>query len=553
MRSHEVSQAAAPNRAQNAEPSHTRRTMLCLIALAACYVVLFLPANFTGAKNVNMLAAFGSDEYFLFPRVTRIFSAGPTLVESLKHTFATGGYQYGYPYYLTSALVLLPVRMAFALSGSDADRTAVFMLVLRELSPLWMAVAILLLVYLWTEFESLPRAVLLFLFLGFVPGIFRNNLWWHPDSLAALLVVGTLFCLVKDDLHFGKWFYVAALGCGLATGTKLLGLYFLPVLVVYGVFGRRNRGLELKSLLKAAGLFLLIWASVYVVTNPQLLVPRMAKYILGSYVSEARYGSFGSSAPEAKGPLAWYHETLRASFGFWWFYILLVGAFVAGFVLDQKNRLLYTLTLSWTCCYSGVLLFCVARKFPHYAIPAFLPMFSCVGNPTLWNVRNFQGAKRTRVLLVLALAIVLGGYQFARYLQADLGRYTYTLTREQTSPSLAFYRKLDETLFGKLPGDKRLVVFRDPYVYLAPRDHLDITMKYGSASYADVESIHADLVLLQKDYIEDYSNEAAVEHRWNRDQARASCLFYRDAKNNSLKGFHKLLETEYAIAFARDQ
>lgn len=103
------------------------------------------------------------------------------------------------------------------------------MVVLRQLSVLFMLIAILLLIWLWTEFKSPFRAIFLFVFLGSIPAIVKNNLWLHPDSLVTLFIVLTIVGLVKDNLQFGKWFYLAAVFCGLATGTKILGLFFLPI------------------------------------------------------------------------------------------------------------------------------------------------------------------------------------------------------------------------------------------------------------------------------------------------------------------------------------
>jgi hypothetical protein len=73
------------------------------------------------------------------------------------------------------------------------------------------------LVHRWGEFKSASKSALLFL-LG-IPAVFQNNMFWHPDSLATLLVVLTIFSPVRDDLHFATWFYVAAACCGPAAGS----------------------------------------------------------------------------------------------------------------------------------------------------------------------------------------------------------------------------------------------------------------------------------------------------------------------------------------------
>src|SRR5262249_43426985 len=150
----------------------------------------------------------------------------------------------------------------------EINLTSTGMMVLRELTPLFMVLALLVLVYLWTGFKWFARSVLLFVFLLSIPAVFDNNTWWHPDSMAILFAVLTMFALVKDAFRFGKWFYAAAFFCGLAAGTKVIGLFFVFTLAVYLLWPLLARRYGFQFLFKQGVAFLLLMALGIVLANP---------------------------------------------------------------------------------------------------------------------------------------------------------------------------------------------------------------------------------------------------------------------------------------------
>jgi len=258
---------------------HRRVVLLVLILAATAYVLLFVPANLTGAKDANMLATFQVDEWIQYPFLMQMTTPGDTARETLTNFLVYGHYYYGYPFYLTSALAILPLRatLGFAPLEATASGTTANMLVLRQLSPLFMVIGVLLLVYCWTGFEHLGRSLLVLLLLLTAPAVFDNNLWWHPESLTLLFVALTIFALYRDDLRFGRWFVVAAVACGLAAGTKQSGFWFVLTIAVYLSLRLRSDGL--RATLKRGLLFLGVMALTLIISNPLLLVPSIAREI----------------------------------------------------------------------------------------------------------------------------------------------------------------------------------------------------------------------------------------------------------------------------------
>src|SRR5262249_19938486 len=176
---------------------NNRRTLTALALLSCAYLSAFIPPNLTGAKDYMMVGVFrdelpeyGTDEGVQIQRLALMtqFEASP--YKTLKNMVFYNYYFYGYTFFLSSMLAILPLRLIehfFQMSIS----TSLYMMVLRQLSPIIMVTAILLLVYLWTGFRSASRSVLLFIFLGSIPAVFLNNMFWHPDSLVTLFVVLT--------------------------------------------------------------------------------------------------------------------------------------------------------------------------------------------------------------------------------------------------------------------------------------------------------------------------------------------------------------------------
>ena len=203
-----------------------------------------------------------------YPNVLQILTPGETFNDTRANLFLYEDYHYGYPFYALSALVLLPVRLIY---GSDmSQHMQLNLTILREMiSLLPMILAAGVLVYLQTRFKSTAKSVALFLFLLTVRGVVRNHIWWwHPDALAVLFVVLTLFCLDRDRLRFGRYFYFAAFFCGLSIAIKLLGFFFFLTIGVYILAGLLSKQIKPGRAAFVSALFVLVMASVTVFSNP---------------------------------------------------------------------------------------------------------------------------------------------------------------------------------------------------------------------------------------------------------------------------------------------
>jgi hypothetical protein len=520
-----------------------KRTLITLLAIGAVYFVLFIFPNVKGSADQNMLSVFAPDEFAQYPHVIRMLTPGKTLAETAFNIIVYRHFYYGYPFYLISAITLLPLRLLHALQN-----TPMVMLTLRQLiSVLPMIAAIMVLVFVQTRFRLFWTSLVLFLLLLSVPALVHNDMWWHPDSLTILFIALTFLFLDLDDLSFGKFFWLAAIATGLAVGTKVIGLFFFIAIPTYIAWGFFTKRINLRRALVVAVLFVAVMVATVVVTNPLLLVPEGRARILATQQQQRAAMSFGWSVAYAKGPLAWF-PVIKEYYGQWFFIGLAFVAAILGAVKSSR-RLLYVLILTWSVPYFLYVLFVIVIKPSHFLLPITLPLFSCLA-----FIMPFDGVQAGRSLPARWLswgAMALIAIQFISNAVFGYSQYTEELFREQTSDSLKFYAALERDNLACLPASRHPLIYRDVRAYVPVSDRWDVDMKWGLVDYDYIEQLNPDVVVLQQQRIKDYTLAENVENAADPAQMDRTYRFYNDASQGKLEGYRLLLEDDFGIAFAR--
>jgi hypothetical protein len=528
--------------------SRRERTGLLVISLfLTLYVLVFIPPNLTGAKDPNMLAAFQIDEWLQYPHVMRMTTHGETFTETLTNIFVYRHYFYGYPFYLSSALAILPLRAAAGFVPLEASiaSTSVIMVVLRQLSPLLMVIAVALLVYNWTGFARPLQSLLVVVLLLSVPAVFANNLWWHAESLVVLLVAVTIFALNRDNLRFGRWFAVAAVACGLSAGTKQVGFWFFLTVAVYLALGWRRGGWSVT--IRRGALFAGLMALTIIVSNPLLVIPEYAGQIIDTQLLQADRIAFGWDMAMTRGPTSWYEQTLRLTYGFWWLYVLALVACLWATMAGGKHRLLGLIILTYVLPFSLYLLFFVAAKPARYFLPVMLPLYAALGYEALlcWDRR-----KPLRVALSL-IGIIAVLFQIGIFLRWDVVTYQATLEREASSPALAFNDRVEVAYNTARPDEPPQLIYRDPAVYVSPREGSEIVMSWDLPTFDYINRLNPDLILLHKYNIRRYADPEFVRNNYRPDQAQRNAEFYAAAVADQVPGYSRLLEDAFGLALIR--
>jgi len=522
--------------------------ILILLVIGALYFFVFWFPNATGAQDLNMTYIFNSDEPAQYPAVIRMLTLAPSPSQELYRFFAYQIYFYGFPYYFYSAvLVLLPLKLIFGLGNLQLN-----MLVLRQfVSVLPMIAAIMILVYMQTKFESYLKSIALFLLLLLIPEVVFNDMWFHPESLVFLFIVLTFFFLTRDDLKFGKNYYLAALFCGLAVATKQVGLFFFLAIPLYIFLGWRKRNIDLRRAALAAVSFVAIMAAVFVFTNPFLFWESQRNFALQTQVKLHQHIASGFTILYHNSPLDWFNvvteEYSTLPFLFLAFLAAIIGA------IKGERRLLNLLILAWAVPFAIYISVALVIRPKHFPLPILMPVYSAVpayfalfAPPRFINPLGDYLKRYGARLFLFAAGILIVGWQFVYSLNIDIPQYLDTLHREKNNPSLNFYTALDKNDLSRIKLDRPLIVFRDVAVYVPNAANDQVYYQWGVSGYAYISKINADLLLFSQQHLRDYTQpgQTAVDPNFS-----DAVHLYKDALAEKVQGYTLIYQDDFGMAY----
>jgi hypothetical protein len=533
------------------EMKKNKLVLLILLLVGAGYFLLFWFPNSTGARDFNMTFIFEQDEPAQYPHVVRMLEPGKTISKTIYRFFAYQHYYFGFPYYFYSALVLLPAKLLGVWENISLN-----MLLLRQfVSVLPMLIAVTILVYLQTRFQSYFKSISLFLILLAVPGVVFNNMWIHPDSLVFLFIVLTFFFLDRDDLRFGKNFYLAALACGLAVATKLIGLFFFLAVPYYIFLGWQKGRINLRKTVIVAILFVTIMFSVFVIANPFLFWASERVFAFKTQSNLHDSMSSGFIVTYNNSPLLWL-EVFKKWYGLPIFILFALISTVIG-AFRGERRLLNQLILFWSVPFMAYIAFALAIRAKHFPLPILLPVFSAlpayfafftpgkffrpIGEYLKKNVFRLG-------LTIIGFAIV--GAQLLFSLGRNIQLYTENLYREENSPTLKFYSKIEENYLSKIVLDRQLIIFRDWMMYIPNSPSYKDYFKWGVSDYVIATKQNPDLLILNKQHLYDYTQSGQVEGAKDPDFA-LTVEFYNNALNGTVKDYTLLYQDDFGVVYIK--
>lgn len=524
---------------------HQKRIFALLLLMAALVFALFILPNAVASQNLAMVQMFQPDEAAPLPSVFHMIAPASSLNQALRSFIFYDYYYYGFPYFSVSAVLLLPLKLASRLGDMS-----LVMLVLRQfVSVLPMLAALLILVYLQDGFRSY-RSPVLFAFLLSVPAVVDNNLWWHADGITFVFIVLTIFFLKRDNLRFGWNFLLAAVMCGIATATKLVGVYFFLAVGLTLFLGFLLRKASWKRLAGMALAFLLAMGLSFLVANPFLLShwARTAYgYILHnqSWWLEEGYGVVYAKGLAAAWPL------IHASFGEAIFLLVTLGAVIWG-AWRGPQRLLHALILAWFVPITVVVLWVTHFKF-QYWMPVALPLFSSLVvflpeklaiDKAVLKARFIKKAAIFAPLIALLVVLI----QFILFIRSDVQHFYSDLHRADNNSRIQFYGRV-ETALKPLPAGP-LHVYYDYRLYVPETSGWKMETNYDLLEYNYIQQANFDVLLLLEQRIRDYLNPNVTgidPALFARNQQ-----FYRDAENETIKGYHLVYRDSVGLVYVRD-
>jgi hypothetical protein len=490
---------------------------------------------------MKMVAVFEPDEYYPLQFVLEMIRPADSIGQAIRHFIFYRYYFYGFPYFGASALAVLPLGLLGKLGN-----TSLVMVFLRQfISVLPMLGAILLLVHIQTRFRSYKSIVLL-VFLLSIPAVVANNFWWHPDSIAILFAMLVIFFLNRDELRFGRDFYLAAVMCGFCAAAKLIGFYFFLSILVYILYALFTKKRSLKSLLGASFAFIACMGTAFVFANPMLLSRSARVAYFTTMQKETVLISSGYETVYAKGFLASL-PLLTEYYGSILF--LLIAVLACGLSIYQnKNRLLNIIILSWLLPIS-VMIFWVTHFKYQYWMPVALPLFSSL----VYFLPDKLSLDRLRDKISLktagfALAGIIIFTQWALFVRADIQRYQERLHRADENPAIQFYGLASKAM--EPIGTRDVKVYHDVQMYVPVTPHWETESTLKLLNYDYIQSNDFDVILLMQQRIYDYLNPSA--QGIDPGEFAVSQTFYRNANEEALKGYHLVFRNEFGLVFVKD-
>jgi hypothetical protein len=535
-----------------------KRVAVVLLALAVIYILVFAIPNSTGADDTAMISIFEPDEFAQYTVLMKMLSFdGEDLKQDVYNFVAYGHYYYGYPFYLGSAVTLLPMRLVEGLNNKNSQ---IPMLLLRQfISVLPMLGAALAMTYAQTKFRSLLWSLLTMTLLLAVPAVVENNMWWHTESLATLFIVLTIFFLARDDLRFGRDFLFAAIACGLATATKVLGVFFFLAIPVYIVLGVHRGGLHWSRAAIKAAHFVGLMAATIVIANPFLLIASQMAEMVRILSGQSGAMSVGWVLHYAKGPESWIPIITR-SYGV---PLFLVAAFLALLVMAIRKgprQVLHLMILCWIAPLTLYILYAIAIKPTHFFLPIILPLASCVPAALQswwaeWRAGG-QAANPRRPRVNAVLAVIIGAaaiYQIGWSVMVDVPLYRTVATREATEPRVAYYAGLNERFLSRIPEEQALLVYRDVRMYFPQERNRRVRTFFNTTTYATVEKMEPDLIVLWPQRIADYTREGAAQGAITPETFDEIQRFFADARAGKVTGYQLLYRDAAGVTFLKDE
>ncbi len=499
----------------------------------------FIPSNLAASKNIAMITIFEPDEGVPLPYLLNMIQPAQSIKDALIHFAFYKYYFYGFPYFAYSALLLIPLQAA----GKLADLTLTMAVLRQMVSVLPMLLAIDLLVYLQTRFKNY-KAIVLFFLLASLPAVVQNNLWWHPDGMAILSAMLTIFFLDKDELRFGKHFYLAAMACGFSAGTKGTGFYFFLTVFVYLLTGLiRKKAQPGKLILVACG-FLAVMGGSYLLANPTLIFAGVRKDYFQVMSEQAKLLTQGYAIAYPKGPGAVLPQ-VKKDYAAIPVLIGVLGLNIWG-MFKGKKQLLNTIVFTWFLPTTILVFFLIHYKY-QYWLPVALPFYSTAIQALPDRIDVKETHKAALLVSILCAAVLL--FQTLSNVRRDIGIYAGELTREENSAAMQFSHEV-ENILAPLPAERTVHILSDVRIYLPPREQWYSEAGFELPDYDFITQNNFDVLLIMQQRVYDYLNENIS----GLDQAEfaKNQTFYKDARAGNVKGYHLVYKDEFGLIFIRD-
>lgn len=508
-------------------------------------IVVFLILAYANYNHLNIgfLSTYSIDEYAFHGSLLNMYD-GITSFD-IKKIFFFDFYSYGFGFFFLNSLAVAPFI------GSGNIEMSIY---IPRMITSFFAVA-----SVWYLYKTAKLycdkyfSLLLSIIVLTMPGFWKNAMWFHPDWMMTFFIVLSIYFFAKDDWNFKKYFWRAGIALGLAMGTKIQGITFLPFVFIYVFYDNlkfRNFH-SLKERIKLLFKFLALVILAFLFSNPYVIHPSGLKLFISSFVANMKSNATNHGL-NVKVTL---FEKLYNAIDFYYintfiFILLLIFSLYLIILIFRKED--KKSIVSVVSCYFVInilyLFLMVNKDWQHYYLTVFV-VFPLL---LLFLVNKFT---KYRSFLIIGLILLQIGTHVTKYKNVFTTGYhsDYEMTKEK-----------QEEISDVLVNDLK-VITKKTNILISPftpfdytklgLDYKDVTIIYGPISEGMFKSNepskdkHIDFIVLSKNDV--YFDKEKLNSRADVQEFDKSLKLIENFNENGSFGYEKFAEDKYFYIWKR--
>tara|TARA_A100001015_G_scaffold154061_1_gene170994 strand:- start:1818 stop:3056 length:1239 start_codon:yes stop_codon:yes gene_type:complete len=371
----------------------------CVTCICILFVLFFGAwLNFSW-NDLDFLQWKSLDEYAFHGVLLKFHSA--FLSQDIRSFFAFSFYSYGFLFFLINYIAVAPF-----ISDPSSE---LLIFIPKMLSAVFFILSLLFFSLILKELKvNYPTRFASFLFILFMPGMWLNVNWFHPDFLMITFLMLSILFLAKNGFRLESYSDLSITFWAIAIAIKIQAITFAPLFfwLLFEKFISSNLSFEKTKFFFKIFFYVL---GIYVLLNPYLF------HIdgLNAWIAN-HFAEFSSASKINNNPALPLSTKLKFGIFDYFFHpviLIFVSAFSLFFIIRDIYKREFSLigALSFTLTLNNIfLIFFMNKGWNHYFLPVIF-LSSIILFFTLNKIRKNYLVQ----ICTLSIIIIMQGYNFS--------------------------------------------------------------------------------------------------------------------------------------------